>query len=137
MMRRIRKFFHGLTLLCIAAVLVVGTVLVLMWTGGDDSVPAARQSWPEAVTAAPVVTEAPSPAPTAEPTEAPSPSPTPTAEPTPSPTPEPTPRSVTFRVTGDLMASESMLAYAKSAGGAEYDYAPMFALVADALANAD
>ena len=91
--------------------------------------------------------------PTAHPTagapeQTPSPSrapdPTATAAPTvtvaPTVTPEPTPalRSARFRVTGDLMASESILKYAASAAGGDgYDFSPMFALVQDALENAD
>lgn len=120
-MRRIRAFFRY-AFLCL---LMCGMLFALMWMARDFSPFAAPTPSPTATIA-----------PTAVPTATPSPSPIPT--PSPSPTPEPTPRTAVFRAGGDVMASETQLKYALSAGGGErYDFAPQFALISDHLADAD
>jgi len=102
-------------------------------------IPAVRQTAvPDAATPAPTEEAAPAPteeAPAAE---------TPAAEPSSAPTPEPaaTPaapmRSVHFRVTGDIMATEDQLDYAKRAdGNGGYDFRPQLELIAGSLQAAD
>lgn len=131
--RRIRTLFRVMLLFLVAVLAVLGGLFAL--TRLPEAEPPAPTPSP-----VPTATIAPTPEPTAEPTPTPTPEPTatPTPTPTPSPTPEPTPRSVTFRVTGDIMATQSMLGYAQSAAdGDGYDYDPQFALIAEELANAD
>jgi len=61
-----------------------------------------------------------------------------TAEPTLAPTPVPVMRTVHFRVTGDIMATEGQQEYALKAGnGQAYNYYPQYALIAASLQNAD
>lgn len=130
-MARIRRRIR--TLLRVTALFLAAVLLVLGGLFALTRLPEVEQ---------PAPTPSPAPAatiaPTASPTVQPTPTPTPKPTPTPTPTPEPTPRAVTFRVTGDIMASQSMLGYAQSAAGGDgYDYGPQFALIAEELANAD
>lgn len=139
--KRIYRTIVNVALLFLAAVLLVlGTVFALTRLP-EKEVPAPV---PTAVPVTPAPTvmitlkpvETATPEPTIAPTPKPTPMPTPT--PTPTPTPEPTPRAATFRVTGDIMATEGMLGYAKAAGGEDgYDYDPQLKLIADELAAAD
>ncbi len=118
--RRLRNFFRVILLILAAFLLVFGGVSLLNRLPAD--------------VAAPVATAVPTPQPTIAPTA------TPTIVPTPGPTatPAPTARAAVFRVTGDVMASETMLKYAlNAAGGDGYDYGPQFALIRQELANAD
>ena len=126
--RRIQKFFHIFFMLLLVALVAAGALYVVGRMSPGGLLPSA--------TPVPTATIAPTATPTPAPTATPEPTATPT--PAPTPTPEPTPRVVRFRVTGDLMASETMLKYAQShAGGDGYDYAPMFELIADSLQDAD
>ena len=51
---------------------------------------------------------------------------------------EPELRSVRLRAVGDIMCTEGQLGFAKAAGGGSgYDFTSQFALIADALSNAD
>lgn len=84
--------------------------------------------------ATPAPTEVPAP----ESTETPAPEPTATAVSEPTAPPEPALRSVRLRAVGDIMCTEGQLGFAKKAGGgSDYDFTPQFALIADALADAD
>lgn len=134
--RRVKAFFRFLMLLAIAAVLVFGALFILMSLPEDEAAPLTVRPTVTPVETEPAAT--PTPQPTEAPTIAPTESPTPTPTATPTATPEPTPRAATFRVGGDVMASETQLAYALKAGGGDsYDFTPQFELIADALADAD
>ena len=115
---------------------------------GDDA--------PLVFTAAPTLVPTPSPTPTPVPT--PTPEPTPSPEPTQAPTAVPVtpspdendvidiplhpvvtgPRSIHFRVTGDIMCSDTLLEYALKAGhGNYYDFTAQFADIRDSTSSAD